>query len=401
MTRRKILYVQPNAEIGGSDIALLRTIEALPRDRYEPVVVTPAKGPFDAAFAAAGARLLIVPMQPLRTLPSARYQLAYLARFWPTVFRLRAAIRAERPALVHTNSLYCLYGGWAAKLAGADHLWHVREIPPQAPVLTAAYVRMVFALSRRVVFMTEDMRRRFGPLALASPKSKLLYDALDLKSWSASPDRAELRREIGAPPDAPVISFVGRLDPWKGAHVFVEAAIRLAAQWPQARFLICGGPPDGFEAYAETLRARVRDAGVGSAVRFLGFRPAGAPIARLMAGSDVICHCSVNPEPFGLVVIEAMALGVPVVAAAAGGPLEIVTDHVDGRLTPPGDPAALAEAVGALLAAPDAAARLGREAKRTVERRFSQGRFTADLQAIYDGMLLKDGASRAAVEVAG
>lgn len=384
MTRRKVMFVQPNAEIGGSDVALLRTVQALDRDRIEPIVVAPAEGPLDAALSEAGARRLVVPMQPLRTLPSASYQARYLAGFWPTVLRLRAAIRAERPDLVHTNSLYCLYGGWAARLAGARHLWHVREIPPRAPGLTGAYIRMVYALSDRVVFMTKDILGRFGAAAARSGKSRVLYDALDLARWRAEPDRAALRAELGAAPEAPVALFVGRLDPWKGAHVFVEAALLLAARWPQARFVVCGGPPAGFEAYAEGLSRRVGDAGRAEQIRFLGFRPAGEPIARLMASSDVVCHCSVNPEPFGLVVIEAMALGAPVVAARAGGPTEIVTDGVDGLLTEPGDPAALAAAVDSLFSDAARAEALKREARRTVAARFSQDRFSADLHALYD-----------------
>jgi glycosyltransferase involved in cell wall biosynthesis len=383
-SRRKIMFVQPNAEIGGSDIALLRTVEALDLARIEPLVVTPEPGPFAPAFKAAGARQIVVPMQLLRTLPSVRYQAGYLARFLPTVLRLRRLIRDERPDLVHSNSLYCLYGAWAAKLSGVRHLWHVREIPPQLPVLTSAYVRMVYGLSSRVVFMTQDIRRRFGEAAEGSAKSRVLYDAVDLASWTVEPDRAALRSEIGAPPDAQVVTFVGRLDPWKGAHVFVDAAIRLSATWPAARFVVCGGPPPGFEAYADGLRSKVTAAGLDDVIRFLGFRPAGAPIARLMASSDVLCHCSVNPEPFGLVVIEGMALGRPVVAAAAGGPLEIITDGIDGVLAPPGDPAVLADAIAPLLSDRSAADRIGLEARRTVAERFSQDRFKTDLDALYE-----------------
>src|SRR5262245_60805509 len=124
---RRILYVQPNNEVGGSDIALLRTIAVLDRARYTPLVVLPDDGPMSAPLREAGAELHFAPMKQLRTLPSASYQGSYLAAIVPTVRRLRALIAEQQVALVHTNSLYCLYGGWAARLAGCPHLWHVRE----------------------------------------------------------------------------------------------------------------------------------------------------------------------------------------------------------------------------------------------------------------------------------
>src|SRR5262245_48529353 len=120
--RKRILYVQPNNEVGGSDIALLRLIQGLDRQRVEPCVVLPSNGPMTRLLQAEGVRLLFLPMTQLRTLPSPGYQARYLARVWPTVRDLALLIREERVDIVHTNSLYCLYGGFAARLAHKPHL---------------------------------------------------------------------------------------------------------------------------------------------------------------------------------------------------------------------------------------------------------------------------------------
>src|SRR3954470_5107748 len=104
---RRILYLQPNNEVGGSDIALLRTIAELDRALYTPVVVLPNDGPMSEPLRKAGAELHFTPMKQLRTLPSPSYQSCYLAAIVPTVQRLRVLIAEQQVALVHTNSLYC------------------------------------------------------------------------------------------------------------------------------------------------------------------------------------------------------------------------------------------------------------------------------------------------------
>ena len=156
-------------EVGGSDIGLVRLIEALGRERYEAVVALPAEGPMTPLLNAAGARVHVLPMMQLRTLPSLSYQSRYLARMWPTVRDLAALIRAERADLVHTNSLYCLYGGFAARVARTPHVWHVREIPPAIPVARPALGRMVLALSRMVIATVSFTMRAIRAMTASCP----------------------------------------------------------------------------------------------------------------------------------------------------------------------------------------------------------------------------------------
>ncbi len=383
---RRVLYVQPNNEVGGSDIALLRLVAALDRRRYAPMVVLPREGPLSPLLRQVGAELRYVTMRQLRTVPSPSYQLAYLAGLAPTVARLRRLIELEDIALVHTNSLYSLYGAWAARLAGRPHVWHLRELPPAVPVARPLYAQMVLRLSETVVAMTRTCVSGLFGAAPAPRKVVVLDEGLDLSRWHDGVSGRNVREQLALPADAPVIGFIARLDPWKGLDVFLRMARIVATAVPTARFLVIGDAPPGFERHRDQMQALAQSLGLGEQVQFLGWRYRLEAIPEVMAALTLLCHTPIRPEPFGLVVIEAMAIGCPVVAPRAGGPAEIITDEATGLLAPAGDPAGFAERVIGLLKNPARRAALAAAARRQVVDRFATDRFAANLSRVYDGI---------------
>ncbi|UFN49755.1 glycosyltransferase family 4 protein [Roseomonas sp. OT10] len=387
MPRRRVLFVQPNSEVGGSDLALLRFVEALDRTRYEPVVLLPKEGPLAPRLRAAGAALHLVPMMQLRTLPSPGYQARYLARIWPTVRAIARLIREERIDFVHSNSLYCLYGAFAARVAKVPHLWHVREIPPNIPVARPALARMVLSLSDIVLCMTRACTDGlFGP-GPEHAKIRYLSEGLDLGTWSREHVHRSIRDELGIAAGTPVVGFVARLDPWKGLDVFLDAAAQVRQRVPEAVFLVSGDAPAGFEPYRDAMQERARSLGLGESVRFLGWRYRMDDIPALMASLDVFCHTSSSqPEPFGLVIIEAMSMGCAAIAARAGGPMEIIRDGVSGLLTPPRDARALAEAVTSLLTDPEKRRAIAAGGRARVEEEYSLPAFRRSIAALYAQM---------------
>jgi glycosyltransferase involved in cell wall biosynthesis len=180
------------------------------------------------------------------------------------------------------------------------------------------------------------------------------------------PGRAgRFRARAGIPDDVPLVGSAGRIDTWKGVEVLLEAVASLRAARPELHVVIAGSPVQGKEAYAERLASRARDM---PGVHWVGGR---GDVADLLADLDVFVLPSTQPEPFGLALAEALASGVPVVATAQGGPLEILdgVSPVASRLVPAGNPDALASAVGDLLGAgPSGAAwRRARPVLRNVE----------------------------------
>jgi glycosyltransferase involved in cell wall biosynthesis len=374
----RILYLQATSEVGGSDIALLRLVSALDRERFQPLVVLPHPGPLVESYAGLSVPVCYLGQAQLRSVRSISHQGRYLLRFWPTVVRLSRLVKREHIDLVHSNSLYELYGAWAARLAGVPHVWHLREIPDSA-VISPVLGSMASLLSSRAVAVSEAVARRLCGHRRqdgASSRVVVIHDGIDTAMFSPRVSGDRVKLELGVAAGSPLVTFAGRLDPWKGAEVFIKAAAIVAGQHATARFLVCGGVVPGYEAYEASLRELTRTLGLENRVLFSGwtYRPQDMP--EVMSASDILVHTSVRPEPFGLVLIEAMAAGLPVVAADAGGVPEVVERDVTGLLAAPGNHQRVAEQVDLLLGDRTAARRMGAAGRERVTRLFS-----LDLQA--------------------
>jgi glycosyltransferase involved in cell wall biosynthesis len=153
--------------------------------------------------------------------------------------------------------------------------------------------------------------------------------------------------------------MVGRLQRWKGMRVFIAAMARVHQSRPDARALIVGGAHETEPQYADELQTQSHALGLADVITFAGFQ---SNVHEWMQAMDVFVHAS-DREPFGIVVIEAMALGKPVIAGSAGGPAEIITDGVDGVLMPFGDDESLARAIVAYVDDRAFAARVGAAAR--------------------------------------
>lgn len=384
---RTVLYVQATSEVGGSDIALYRLVSHLDRERWRPVVVLPRPGPLLPKLESAGVTVHITPMVQLRPGFDVGHQARYLARFGPSVLQLARIMRRERAAIVHTNSLFSLHGPWAALLARVPHVWHVREIPDVPTAVVRAATALALRLSDRVITMTDGVARLFSRRQRAGGRVQTIYDGIDVTAFSPSVAGSRIRGELGLPADAPLVGFVGRLDPWKGCDVFVRAASEVARSHPGARFLVSGGALAGYEDHAEGLEHLAIELGLGGQVLFTGWRYRLDDIPEVMAALDVFVHTSVRPEPFGLVLVEAMATGKPVVAAAAGGVPEVVEDGVTGLLAAPGDWRAVAAAVSRLLGDPEAARSMGEAGRERAVRLFEVGAYARRVEGLYEAVL--------------
>jgi len=271
--------------------------------------------------------------------------------------------------------------GPVAMLAGISNGWY--QVGTPRPDLldrfaTLLPTRGVIALSRD----GQDAQARLWPHRAVT----LVYPGVALGALDATRalDPSSVRARLGLPLDRQVVGIVGRLQRWKGMHVFLDALAVLRRSRPAVHGVIVGGPHETEPRYGEELRAQARALGIGDAVTFAGFQP-NAP--EWMQAMDVVVHAS-DHEPFGIVVIEAMALGKPVVAGAEGGPAEIITDGRNGLLASYGDAAAVAAAVERFLAEPAFAARVG-VAARARAQDFSAGAYA---QRVVGAMRLMAGA---------
>ena len=334
----RVAYLGHTAALSGGELAFVHLLASFRRLDLgvDARVLLAEDGPLRARLEAAGATTEVVPMaattrqfkgRDVRGILPAGPAVAAMAHAVALARRL-AALEVD---IVHTMSLKAaLYGGVAGRLARRPVVWSIQDrVAPD--FIPAPAVRVVRAAARVLPRMIiANSRATASTLAGAGPPAVVIHPVVP--PVAPAPRRGE-----------PIftVALIGRLAPWKGQDVFLRS---VACAFPDGdvRARIIGAPLFGEEPYAEQLRALARDLGIADRVELRGHRD---DIAGELAEVDVVVHCSTLPEPFGMVVVEAMSAGRPVIASAAGGPCEIVEHGVSGLLTAPRDVAALAAAL--------------------------------------------------------
>ena len=384
MAPRRILFLHTTSEVGGSDVSLAHIVERLDRRRFEALVALPSHGPLVPRLERAGARVFVVPRMKKLTSRKGKAWLAVFAANFPLgVAALAALIRRERVDIVHTNTIHNLYGWAAARMTGRAHVWHVREIVWQnAPLLTLER-SLALRFSSRVIVTSEAVGAMFAHEGALPPHVVKIPNGVDTARFTAG-DGDMLRRDFGIAPDAPLIGAAARMDVWKGLDDFIEAAAIVHRERADARFVIAGGPIEGLEAYETTLRDLARARGLDGVLFFAGWRYGPEAMPAFYQSLDIFVLPSREAEPFGLVVLEAMASGRPVIATAHGGPLEIVEPGETGLLVEPRNAPAMAGAMLALADDPARAAAMGAAGRARATARYDIDRTLQRLQVLYE-----------------
>ncbi len=372
-----VLYLHLYAEMGGAENALLHLLAGLDRSRFPPLVVVASDGPLVARLREAGVECRVIPFPALSlwnlTLPWVISQAARAAR------ELRELAAARQVRVLQTGDVLGLILGLT--LPESVRLLY------QANYAGGAARRALFRwLARRVdriVVFSEAQRQelsRTAPEIL--PRCSVV--PVGIAAPEPATERAAVREQLQVASGAPLVAMFARFDTMKGHDTFLRAAQQVRARRPDAELAIVGGALNAAVLpHVGRLRDRVlalrKTLGLEGAVRVTGFVP---DVAAVMAACDVVVCPSVR-EPFGLVVVEAMALGVAVVVSDSGGPAEIVEDGASGLHFRTGDPASLAAAVVRLLEDPDLRARLAAAGRARAAMRYDRPQYTRAMETLY------------------
>lgn len=365
-----MLYVSPHADLGGAERVTLDLIALHDRSRVKPMVVFLRDGPLvrvcreeynipTDVIVAPALRRWFKGREVVRTLAdritSAGVDLVHSAMAWGHCYGGRAAARARRPAV------------WFQHTGAA---WN-SGIEAMASFVKA---KTIIANSAFTAQGQQRVNPRRARIEIVHPGTRIPLEPLEMR-------RAAARAVLGIGDDEFAIGIVARLQPWKGQDVVLRAAASLLHARPKARCWIIGGALFGLDQeYADGLPRLAEALTIRDRVTFAGFRD---DVPDVIAGLDVAIHASVEPEPFGLGLIEAMAHGAAIVAADAGATREIITPGVDGLLLPPGDHEALATALLALHDDPVLREGLVTEGRRTARDRFDARLMVRRIEDIY------------------
>lgn len=380
-TRRRILFVDETSSIAGGTNSLLLLLQKLDKEKYEPILLAP-DGPFvesarrmNIATCVYGFKYLRLTNKLFDHMIPNPILLFYRLQ---DAFYISKLIRDRCISLIHSNTLNAhITSSFARRISRIPVIWHVRRMYNFSSLL----YRGVW-LPERIIFVSRSaMERAFGPKG--HPKACVVHNGIDLESFRRDLKAyREVRRDFGLASDEKIVGSVGRLDPGKGYEYFIQAARAVLNMGIRARFMIVGDYQyDG--GYARSLLSLVADLNMKDEVIFAGFQ---SNVSRLASAFDVFVSPSVR-DAHPRVVLEGMALSLPIVGTESGGIAETVQHGKSGLLVPVRDGQGLANAIVQVLSDPELAARLGKNGYNRVMKLFSARGYAKKVERIYDSVL--------------
>lgn len=384
----RIAFIDHAVDIGGAEKSLAELVKRLDRREFRPVLLhsknakwlqsgtwerctcLPVFGPaelLDRKRTAVGSGML-------RNLADMLVSAGPVFSVWRGLIRVGAD-------LVHTNSLKChLLGGLAAKLARRPLVWHVRDILTEEEGLSLLR-RAALTLKPRIIAISSAVAEQFTDLPVSVT---LIRNGIPLDEFSPGPKNRQLQAQLGLSADDEVVCTVGRLTPWKGHVALLEALSMMAKDRPHLRLMIVGEVAFWENSYEGELKEKADDLGIAGRVIWTGFRDDIPEFLRLC---DVLVLPSVD-EPFGRVLIEAMAVGKPVIGTNSGGIPEIIVEGETGLLVPPNDAPALAAAMEKILSDPPSAQKMAAAGMQRARDLFDANRVAEQVQEVYRQLLI-------------
>jgi glycosyltransferase involved in cell wall biosynthesis len=367
---RVLIYEPYPMGLGGNFLTQRLILERLDRERFEPLVMAPAEGAALDRFRALGVECAVLaPPGALGRYGGSALRAGAFGRLKSAIDLFRYNLRAarflceRRVDVVYANGVRAmLFAGLAARLAGIPCLMYVK-----GELANPLIDRLCFVLASRILFFCPQNRddKYPGFVRWYAAKIGILRIGLDPATLAEAelPDSSRLRRELDIDPAYFNAVVLAQLYRPKGQHLAVEALFRLVAEFPRTRLFLVGDHViEDYRPYKAELEELISRRGLAGHVRFTGWRKDALVITSLM---DAVIHPSLA-EGFGRAVLEAMALGKPVIASAVGGLREAIRDGYNGYLVPLGDVDAIARRWRELLSDVELRGRLGREARRTV-----------------------------------
>jgi len=367
----RALFVDSQSELGGAGFAMLTLLEALDRAEVAPFYASLAAEDPEIRPRVEGLGIAAFHVR------AGRFR--SVGRSAKAILELRKLIRKNQVDVVVANSGHpLLYVRPAAMATGCPSAWWVHGYAPVRGANEEPIARAQRLLSADLILANSEFTAHQLSADFPHETVHVLRPGVDLSRFRPDPAAgARIRQAEDLTANEPVIGIFGRLQRWKGQHVFLRAAALLAGRGVKFSAVVAGSTMFGIEPeYAEELRRLAAVPSLAGRVRFLG--NCKNP-QEWMNACDVVVHASIEPEPWGLVVAEAMACGRAVLASAAGGPLEMIDHKRTGWLAAPGDEVALAAWMEILLANPSLRAELGAAARRHAESEFSPRRTAAAL----------------------
>ena len=386
--KKTILFVHQSAEMYGSDKVLLALVSGLDSNTYYPIVLLPAHGPLASELHAARIEYHILPISRLsRATLSLRGLIDLPISLIRSVKAFNRVLKDRKVDLVHSNTLAVLSGMVWARWHSVPHVWHVHEIILRPQIVRKIYTWLLSEFADGIICIsraTEANLLQDKP-ELAN-KIQLVWNGLLRQNEVDTEAVSQYKNDLGLQHDEILIALVGRINRWKGQVLLVEA---IGLLWEQGvrnlKVVIVGSAPDGQSHFLDTLQNAIDASPAKSCFVLQTFT---ANVWTVWDACDIAAIPSTEPEPFGMVALEAIASAKPVIAANHGGLAEIVINNETGFLVPPVDALALANAIKNLAVNADLRKQMGIAGQLRYHNEFTLDRYIDKMSKAYEAFTI-------------
>jgi glycosyltransferase involved in cell wall biosynthesis len=381
MSKPIVLFIHQGGELYGSDRVFAQIIRYA-AEVVEPIVLLSSEGPLRSWLEPYCREIYVHELGVLRSRHfTPRGSLLTLFQAIRACFFIVVLAKRNKVTGIYTNTIGILASGLAAQFIGKPHLWHIHEIVVTPKFLSFFLSWYVLKFSSHVVCNSLSTQRNLlRGWKNKEEKSRVIYNSIDCYHFDTKGLRERARVAFHLNHENVLVGVVGRVQIRKGQDDFLEAALLLKSEHPRVFFAIIGGVYDKrHDRWILKLKETAEKSKIAD--RFF-FRDFNEKTGEIYAALDVVVVPSKFPESFGLVTLEAMAAGKPVVGTALGGTIEIIEDGVTGFLVPPNNPQALADKIELLIRDPELRRRMGEAGRARASEKFSEQHFGEEIQQL-------------------
>lgn len=398
-----ILYLDNTSTFGGAINSLMYLLRGIDKNKYMPVVITGQTESFlksyfsDSIYYSVKLKLpwienrvfvKVISIPLVHRHHTLKKSISLFRQVYWTIFitipeslKYYLIARKHSIKIIHLNNMLGgqLAGIITAKLMRVPCVAHLRDFE-EVHIIPKIYAKLI----DHHIAISSAIKDNLLLLGVSEKRISVIHDAIDIQDFHDKISVEYLPDEFQLCNKNKLFGIFGRIVEWKGIKEFILAAQVVCQKIAEARAFIVGSPSDGNQEYFDQAKELVKTLGLENKVIFTGYRK---DVPELMKYMDVIVHASIKPEPFGMVLIEAMAMAKPVVATKAGGPLDIVVDGHTGFLVEIGKPEDMADKIVQLLLDNNLCQVMGQKGRKRVIKQFSKERYAQQVQELYACML--------------
>ncbi|PIN86240.1 hypothetical protein COV19_05520 [Candidatus Woesearchaeota archaeon CG10_big_fil_rev_8_21_14_0_10_44_13] len=366
--KKKILFIENKYEISGGQMVLINLLRNIDRSIFEPYVVTQRKGELYNVLREMGVKVMFL---RLDFLPVQYNRCPYVSPWG--VYKLMKLIKKYDIDIVHSNNLYSnKYGAIAAKIAGIPSVWTIHNEYKKNPIL-----RMLYRITNRVIFVSKRVGVIFQDPE--NNKGRVIYNGADTKKFFKRLPKREDYLRFGIKKGSFVVGMIARIHPFKGYECLCKSIAIVSKKYPEVVVLALGKTVEG-SRYDMSIKGLIKKLGIEKNFIFGGFEK---DVSKIIPLFSILVLPSVKGEGFPLVILEAQAMGKPVVSSRIAGVPEMIEEGKNGLMVKPGDYRDIAKKIIILIEDPDLRKKIGEAGRKTVNRDFTLKKTVRETEKLY------------------